>query len=147
MMPPPFGPYVQPYAYPADVQAYSFYVTQVEQQFQNMHLVQQMQPLVAQQDQLSLQQDIQRQIEHYFSTNNLCHDTYLRERMDDEGWVPIDLIATFPRCTRFTMLGVDTNYILDSLRGSELLEVQGNNIRRRNDWGAWLLRRAPPPSN
>lgn len=30
------------------------------------------------------------------STNNLCHDTYLRGRMDDQGWVPIDLIASFP---------------------------------------------------
>ncbi|XP_047051971.1 la-related protein 1B-like [Lolium rigidum] len=148
MMPPPYGSYVPPFGYPGDVQAFPYYVTPVEQQFQNMQLVQQsMQPFGVQQDQQSLQNDIRHQIEHYFSTDNLCHDTYLRERMDDQGWVPIDLIASFPRCSRFTMLGVDTNYILDSLRGSELLEVQGNNIRRRNDWSAWLLRRGPPPSN
>ena len=67
--------------------------------------------------------------------------------MDDQGWVPIDLIASFPMLTRFTMLGIDTNYVLDSIRGSELLEVQGNDVRRRNDWAAWLLHRGPPPSN
>ncbi|XBH71765.1 hypothetical protein VPH35_099170 [Triticum aestivum] len=149
MVPQPFVPYVQPIPYPADLQAsYPYYVTQVEQQFQNMHLIRPpMQPLAFQQDQINLQRDIQLQIEHYFSTNNLCHDTYLRERMDDQGWVPIDLIASFPMLTRFTMLGIDTNYILDSIRGSELLEVQGNNVRRRNDWAAWLLHRGPPPSN
>uniref|UniRef100_M8CK28 Uncharacterized protein n=1 Tax=Aegilops tauschii TaxID=37682 RepID=M8CK28_AEGTA len=155
MVPQPFVPYVQPIPYPADLQAsYPYYVTQVEQQFQNMHLIRPpMQPLAFQQDQINLQRDIQLQIEHYFSTNNLCHDTYLRERMDDQGWVPIDLIASFPMIinqesgvsmelklvlwrkvlavdrqslilTRFTMLGIDTNYILDSIRGSELLEVQ-----------------------
>ncbi|XP_044950538.1 la-related protein 1B-like [Hordeum vulgare subsp. vulgare] len=148
-MMPPFVSYVQPIAYPSDLQvSYPYYVTQVEQQFQNMHLIRPpMQPLALQQDQIKLQNDIQLQIEHYFSTNNLCHDTYLRERMDDQGWVPIDLIAGFPMLTRFTMLGIDTNYILDSIRGSELLEVQGNNVRRRNNWEAWLLHRGPPPSN
>ncbi|XP_024310807.1 la-related protein 1B isoform X2 [Brachypodium distachyon] len=141
----PFMPYVPPFAYP-DMQGYPFYITPVEQQFQNMHLVRQpMQPLGFQQDQLSLQNDIRHQIEHYFSTNNLCHDTYLRRHMDDLGWVPIDLIAGFPMLTRFTVLGIDTNYILDSIRGSEMLEVQGNNVRRRNDWADWLLHL--PPAN
>jgi hypothetical protein len=35
-----------------------------------------------------------------------------------------NLGCAFLQCSRFTMLGVDTNYILDSLRGSELLELQ-----------------------
>jgi la-related protein 1 len=52
----------------ADLQAsYPYYVTQVEQQFQNMHLIRPpMQPLAFQQDQINLQRDIQLQIEHYF---------------------------------------------------------------------------------
>lgn len=31
------------------------------------------------------------------SDANLVKDDYLRSNMDDEGWVPINLIAGFPR--------------------------------------------------
>lgn len=58
--------------------------------------------------------------------------------MDDQGWVHIDVITKFNRMRRFTNL-VDTNYILDAVRGSELVEVQGNTVRRRNNWAEWLL--------
>ncbi|URD91462.1 LA [Musa troglodytarum] len=37
------------------------------------------------------------QIDYYFSSNNLCKDVYLRQNMDEQGWVPISLIAGFPR--------------------------------------------------
>uniref|UniRef100_A0A0D3H9I0 HTH La-type RNA-binding domain-containing protein n=1 Tax=Oryza barthii TaxID=65489 RepID=A0A0D3H9I0_9ORYZ len=136
MVPQPFVPYVPHFAYPADVQGYPFYLPPMEQ-FQNMHLVrQQMQPLWVPQDQQNLQEDIRTQIEFYFSTNNLCHDTFLRRQMDDQGWVHIDVITKFNRMRRFTNL-VDTNYILDAVRGSELVEVQGNTVRRRNNWAEW----------
>ncbi|KAJ1290625.1 hypothetical protein BS78_02G258800 [Paspalum vaginatum] len=132
--------YVPPFPYPADVQTYPVYLPPVEQ-FQNMHLVRPpMQPawVPPPQDQPNLQDDIRNQIEFYFSTNNLCHDTFLRRHMNDQGWVPIDLILGFNRMRTFMGL-VDTNYILDAIRGSEILEVQGNNVRRRNDWMEWLL--------
>uniref|UniRef100_A0A0E0IN19 HTH La-type RNA-binding domain-containing protein n=1 Tax=Oryza nivara TaxID=4536 RepID=A0A0E0IN19_ORYNI len=136
MVPQPFVPYVPHFAYPADVQGYPFYLPPMEQ-FQNMHLVRpQMQPLWVPQDQQNLQEDIRTQIEFYFSTNNLCHDTFLRRQMDDQGWVHIDVITKFNRMRRFTNL-VDTNYILDAVRGSELVEVQGNTVRRRNNWAEW----------
>uniref|UniRef100_A0A0E0M3Z2 HTH La-type RNA-binding domain-containing protein n=1 Tax=Oryza punctata TaxID=4537 RepID=A0A0E0M3Z2_ORYPU len=132
MVPQPFVPYVPHFAYPADVQAYPFYLPPMEQ-FQNMHLVRpQMQPLWVPQDQQNLQEDIRTQIEFYFSTNNLCHDTFLRRQMDEQGWVPIDLIKNFNRMRRFTNL-VDTNYILDAVRGSELVEVQKS----------WVIPKAP----
>ncbi|CAD6224000.1 unnamed protein product [Miscanthus lutarioriparius] len=133
--------YVPPFPYPADVQPYPVYLPPVEQ-FQNMHLVRPpMQPawVPPPQDQPNFQDDIRNQIEFYFSTNNLCHDTFLRRHMNNQGWVPIDLILGFNRMRAFTGL-VDTNYILDAIRGSELLEVQGDNVRRRNDWTEWLLR-------
>ncbi|XP_062193923.1 la-related protein 1B-like [Phragmites australis] len=138
MVPPHFVPYVPPFAYRGDVQSYPLYFPPVEQ-FQNMHLVRPpMQPSWVPQDQPNLHEDIRMQIEFYFSTNNLCHDTFLRRHMNDQGWVPIDLILGFNRMRQFTGL-VDTNYILDAIRGSEILEVQGNNVRRRNDWAEWLL--------
>ncbi|KAG0473159.1 hypothetical protein HPP92_015016 [Vanilla planifolia] len=36
-----------------------------------------------------------KQIEYYFSPENLCKDTYLRQNMDEQGWVPISLISGF----------------------------------------------------
>uniref|UniRef100_A0A0A9CJT8 HTH La-type RNA-binding domain-containing protein n=1 Tax=Arundo donax TaxID=35708 RepID=A0A0A9CJT8_ARUDO len=104
MVPPHFVPYVPPFAYPADVQSHPLYFPPVEQ-FQNMHLVRPpMQPAWGphqDQDQLNLHENIRTQIEFYFSTNNLCHDTYLRRNMNDQGWVPIDLILGFNRMSYF----------------------------------------------
>ncbi|KAI0523269.1 hypothetical protein KFK09_005664 [Dendrobium nobile] len=38
-----------------------------------------------------------KQIDYYFSLENLCKDLYLRQNMDEQGWVPISLIAGFNR--------------------------------------------------
>ncbi|KAF6170861.1 hypothetical protein GIB67_015813, partial [Kingdonia uniflora] len=40
---------------------------------------------------------IMKQIDYYFSTENLVRDIYLRRNMDEEGWVPVSLIAGFSR--------------------------------------------------
>lgn len=77
-----------------------------------------------------------KQIEYYFSNENLCKDVYLRQNMDEQGWVSISLIAGFNRVRRLTN---STQYILDTVRFSTLVEVQGEKIRRRNDWMNWLL--------
>ncbi|XP_020959269.1 la-related protein 1C isoform X2 [Arachis ipaensis] len=52
-----------------------------------------------------------KQIEYYFSDANLVKDEYLRSNMDEQGWVPITLIANFPR---------------------------GDKLRRHNEWMRWL---------
>lgn len=33
----------------------------------------------------------------YCSDDNLSRDDFLRSKMDEEGWVPISLIAGFPK--------------------------------------------------
>ncbi|KAJ6773502.1 LA-RELATED PROTEIN 1B [Salix purpurea] len=75
------------------------------------------------------------QIEYYFSDINLSEDGYLKSRMDDEGWVPITLIAGFNRVRIMTN---NIQFILECLRTSSLLEVQDDKVRRRNDWMNWL---------
>ncbi|MQL90480.1 hypothetical protein Taro_023079, partial [Colocasia esculenta] len=50
-----------------------------------------------------LQSVVAKQIEYYFSPENLCKDIYLRQNMDEEGWVPVSLIAGFNR-VRFKYL-------------------------------------------
>ncbi|KAG6645510.1 la-related protein 1C-like [Carya illinoinensis] len=79
---------------------------------------------------------IVKQIDYYFSGENLIKDTYLRQNMDDQGWVPITLIARFKKVM---LLSDNVQFILDSVRASNILEVQGDKIRRRNDWMRWII--------
>ncbi|XP_020260723.1 la-related protein 1C isoform X2 [Asparagus officinalis] len=83
-----------------------------------------------------------KQIDYYFSSENLCKDVYLRQNMDDEGWVPISLIAGFNKVKQLTN---NIQYILDTVRLSTLVEVHDDKIRRRTDWKNWLL--VPPSSS
>ncbi|CAI7890830.1 unnamed protein product, partial [Closterium sp. NIES-54] len=38
-----------------------------------------------------------KQIEYYFSIENLCRDLFLRSKMDSEGFIHVDVIAAFNR--------------------------------------------------
>ncbi|KAG8377963.1 hypothetical protein BUALT_Bualt08G0088500 [Buddleja alternifolia] len=78
---------------------------------------------------------IVKQIDYYFSDENLVKDDFLRSKMDEHGWVPITLIASFPRVKQLTQ---DIQVILESLRISAIVEVQGGKLRRRNDWSKWI---------
>nr|XP_010933359.1 la-related protein 1C [Elaeis guineensis] len=82
-----------------------------------------------------------KQINYYFSSDNLCKDIFLRRNMDEQGWVPINLIAGFNRVKQLTN---NIQYILDTVRLSDVVEVQGEKIRKRNDWMNWVL---PPSPN
>ncbi|KAJ4965598.1 hypothetical protein NE237_017447 [Protea cynaroides] len=64
---------------------------------------------------------IRHQIEYYFSKENLVKDAYLKSLMDDEGWVPLHLIAEFRRVKAMTN---DLNLIVRALQPSAFLEVQ-----------------------
>jgi la-related protein 1 len=46
---------------------------------------------------MSLQVLLVNQIEYYFSMDNLCKDIFLRSKMDDQGFIPISVIANFNR--------------------------------------------------
>lgn len=83
-----------------------------------------------------LHSNIVTQIDYYFSNENLVKDTYLRSNMDEQGWVPISLIAGFNRVQRLTD---NVQLILDLLQVSTVVEVQGDKIRRRNDWVRWIM--------
>ncbi|XVE94519.1 hypothetical protein REPUB_Repub02eG0015700 [Reevesia pubescens] len=75
------------------------------------------------------------QIDYYFSDANLVKDEFLKSNMDDQGWVAISLIAGFPRVNSLTS---NIQLILDSLRGSTVVEVQDDKVRRRNEWMKWI---------
>lgn len=79
---------------------------------------------------------IVNQIEYYFSNENLVKDTYLRKNMDEQGWVSASLIANFKKVSYLTD---NVQLILDVMRTSTVVEVQGDKIRRRDDWMKWIM--------
>lgn len=44
---------------------------------------------------------VQRQIDYYFSGENLCKDMFLRAKMDQDGWIPLTVVANFNRYCSF----------------------------------------------
>ncbi|XP_028776620.1 la-related protein 1C isoform X2 [Neltuma alba] len=91
---------------------------------------------------LQLPAKIVNQIDYYFSGENLIKDTYLRLNMDEQGWVPIKLIAGFKKVMQLTD---NVQLILDALRTSSVVEVQGDKIRRKFDWKRWIMPTSVPP--
>jgi la-related protein 1 len=83
------------------------------------------------------------QVEYYFSADNLSRDEHLRDQMNDEGWVPVRVIAAFRRLAELTN---NIQTILEALRSSEVVEIQGETLRRRGDWDKYLLPREPSRS-
>ncbi|RDX84741.1 La-related protein 1A, partial [Mucuna pruriens] len=84
---------------------------------------------------VSLRTGIVKQIDYYFSDENLQNDHYLISLMDDQGWVPISTVAGFKRVKR---MSTDIPFILDALQSSNTVEVQGDKIRKRNSWSKWI---------
>ncbi|BAB10415.1 unnamed protein product [Arabidopsis thaliana] len=75
--------------------------------------------------------------------DNLSRDEHLRDQMNDEGWVPVRVIAAFRRLAELTN---NIQTILEALRSSEVVEIQGETLRRRGDWDKYLLPREPSRS-
>ncbi|TVU01124.1 hypothetical protein EJB05_53423, partial [Eragrostis curvula] len=86
-----------------------------------------------------LQRSLRAQIEYYFSSNNLSTDTYLRKQMDEQGWVPLTVIASFPRVKERT---TDMDFIMSSVLASDEVEVQDGKIRKRTGWEKYPLPRS-----
>ncbi|XP_074302550.1 la-related protein 1C-like [Silene latifolia] len=85
---------------------------------------------------LELYTDIMKQIDYYFSNENLVRDTFLRQKMDENGWVSVGVISEFNKVKSLTN---DTFQILEAVRHSMVVEVQGDKIRRRGDWMRWVM--------
>ncbi|RWR90247.1 la-related protein 1B-like protein [Cinnamomum micranthum f. kanehirae] len=137
---PDYGVYYNPYF--QDVYAPPHHATYHAPDFMNgisMYLEPHPSPPVAiymQQYHVELHNALRKQIEYYFSHDNLLKDYYLRSKMDEEGWVSIQIIADFNRVKAITQ---DMYLILEALRPSTIIEVQRDKIRRRGDWMVWIL--------
>lgn len=77
------------------------------------------------------------QLEFYMSPDNLAKDVFLRQNMDDQGWINISLIASFNRLKQLT---TDVNLVRSMMELSYMLEVnQQHNKVRCNEWKQWIL--------
>uniref|UniRef100_A0A8C6Z6I2 La ribonucleoprotein 1, translational regulator n=1 Tax=Nothoprocta perdicaria TaxID=30464 RepID=A0A8C6Z6I2_NOTPE len=87
-------------------------------------------------DQELLKDYIKRQIEYYFSVDNLERDFFLRRKMDSDGFLPITLIASFHRVQALT---TDISLIIKALKDSKVVEIVDQKIRRKEQPEKWAL--------
>lgn len=85
-----------------------------------------------------LQEAVRAQIEYYLSVANLVRDLFLRSKMNAEGWIPIQVIASF---NRVRMLTPNPAVVVSALLGSRSVEVSVDQfyIRPREGWEKWVL--------
>lgn len=83
---------------------------------------------------------IARQIEYYFSPENLAQDKYLRSKLSKEGYAPLSLIAKFYRIVNMSF-GGDPSLILAALREivynqNSTVDVGYGTMERADDAGS-----------
>lgn len=83
-----------------------------------------------------LKELIRKQIEYYFSNENLPGDIHLKGLMDQNGgWVALTEIAKF---NRIKVITDDLGLITASLLLSNKVEVQNGRIRKRQGWENYI---------
>ncbi|KAI1807355.1 hypothetical protein F4811DRAFT_13743 [Daldinia bambusicola] len=80
------------------------------------------------------------QVEYYFSIDNLCKDTYLRKCMDSQGFVPLNVIASFKRMQEIAdyqiiRIACDTSPHIEII----ITDDGHEKVRRRENWEQWVL--------
>ena len=91
-------------------------------------------------------QNISNQLCYYFSKENLVKDRYLKEHMDEEGFVPISLLSMFPKLVKMTsgLTAIERHDIVTrSLNLTpDFFEVRNNEkVRLRHNWRQWIYPR------
>ncbi|XP_016839811.1 la-related protein 1B isoform X2 [Nasonia vitripennis] len=88
-------------------------------------------------DNTTLKEYIKKQIEYYFSEENLLRDFFLRRKMDAQGFLPITLIASFHRVQALT---TDVALVIEAITESDKLElVDGFKVRTLFDPLKWPI--------
>ncbi|CAK5272142.1 unnamed protein product [Mycena citricolor] len=83
-----------------------------------------------------LREEILGQLEFYLSPDNMATDFYLRQQMDSEGWIPVEVLGSFKRVQAKTK---DLALVRDVLSLSEYAEIRGNWVRSRECGKRYVL--------
>eukprot|EP01083_Nonionella_stella_P064488 168098_1 len=81
---------------------------------------------------------IQKQLEYYFSSHNMNNDEFLRDSMDTNGWVSIDVIVAF---NRMKVLGATKDLVVEAAYHSTTIEIDSKNpdkIRMTKLWRQYI---------
>lgn len=76
------------------------------------------------------------QVDYYFSVENLCKDTFLRKNMNNEGLVPIAVIADF---ARVKVLTTDLSLVAEACAQAPNIEVIGSKARAAINHHLWVF--------
>ncbi|KAJ8676413.1 hypothetical protein QAD02_012200 [Eretmocerus hayati] len=88
-------------------------------------------------DHITVKEYIRKQIEYYFSEENLQKDFFLRRKMDAQGFLPITLIASFHRVQALTC---DVALVIEAILESDKLElVDGYKVRTLFEPEKWPI--------
>ncbi|XP_053622624.1 la-related protein 1 isoform X3 [Plodia interpunctella] len=88
-------------------------------------------------DPATLKDLIKKQIEYYFSADNLARDFFLRRKMEADGTIPVTLIASFHRVRALTQ---DVQLVLTAIRDSEKLQlIDGFKVRTAFEPTKWPI--------
>ncbi|CAH9084995.1 unnamed protein product [Cuscuta europaea] len=131
----PIRPFSTPIIYP-EAAPPVYYVPTPHQESFRMPMFTHMSPFLYHAPDPPLYSKIVNQIDYYFSNDNLIKDMFLRGNMDEQGWIPIKLIAGFKKVS---MLTDSVQVIVNALQASSVVEIQGEKVRRRGDWMKWIV--------
>lgn len=95
-------------------------------------------PDLPQEEQDALKSDAVRQVDYFFSVNELSRNVWLRTHMDVEGYVPAAIIFNFPSVCAY---GLPYQVLLAAVaETSKIVEVDGQNetIRLTEGYELWL---------
>ncbi|KAK4321976.1 hypothetical protein Pmani_007259 [Petrolisthes manimaculis] len=84
-----------------------------------------------------VKEQIKKQVEYYFSDENLAKDIFMRRKMSKDGYIPVSLIASF---NRMKALSHDVKLIVDVCKTSDKLEVKDEVwLRTKHEPQKWPL--------
>ncbi|XP_044741476.1 la-related protein 1B isoform X2 [Chrysoperla carnea] len=89
-------------------------------------------------DMPTLKEYIRKQIEYYFSAENLTRDFFMRRKMNRDGFLPVTLIASFHRVQSLT---TELPLIIEAIQESKGLELASLNtmVRTRQNPTQWPI--------
>lgn len=89
----------------------------------------------------TLKGSIKKQLQYYFSTENLCKDTYLRSLFDkSDGKLRVKSLIEFNRLKVLTHDGKYAELVVEAARELAFLEtLEGNEYIRLKTWEKWVM--------
>lgn len=89
----------------------------------------------------TLKGSIKKQLHYYFSTENLCKDTYLRSLFDkSDGKLRVKSLIEFNRLKKLTHDGKYVELVIEAGKELPFLEVlDGNEFIRLKTWEKWVM--------